>query len=57
MPRSRSFVAKLSGNDLTYDARLLEGNPPANGRACALFVDVIGTPMSYAGAVRRAWRR
>ena len=51
---------QLSGDDLTYDARLLEGTPPANGGACALFIDVIGmpaTPMSYAGAARRAWRR
>jgi hypothetical protein len=51
---------QLSGNDLTYDARVLEGTPPANGGACALFIDVIGmpaTPMSYAGAARRAWRR
>jgi hypothetical protein len=51
---------QLSGNDLTYDARLLEGTPPANGGACALFIDVIGmpaTPMSYAGVARRAYRR
>ncbi len=51
---------QLSGNDLTYDARILEGTPPANGGACALFIDVIGmpaTPFSYAGAARRAWRR
>ena len=51
---------RLSGNDLTYDARILEGTPPANGGACALFIDVIGmpaTPMSYAGAARRAYRR
>ncbi len=51
---------QLSGNDLTYDARVLEGTPPTNGGACALFIDVIGmpaTPMSYAGAARRAWRR
>jgi hypothetical protein len=51
---------QLSGDDLTYDARLLEGTPPANGAACALFIDIIGmpaTPMSYAGAARRAWRR
>jgi hypothetical protein len=51
---------QLSDNDLTYDARILEGTPPANGGACALFIDVIGmpaTPMSYAGAARRAWRR
>ena len=51
---------QLSGNDLTYDARLLEGTLPANGGACALFIDIIGmpaTPMSYAGVARRAWRR
>ena len=51
---------QLSGDDLTYNARILEGTPPANGGACALFIDIIGmpaTPMSYAGAARRAWRR
>jgi hypothetical protein len=51
---------QLFGDDLTYDVRLLEGTPPANGGACALFIDIIGmpaTPMSYAGAARRAWRR
>jgi len=51
---------QLSGDDLTYDVRLLEGTAPANGGACALFIDIIGmpaTPMSYAGAARRAWRR
>jgi hypothetical protein len=51
---------QLSGDDLTYDARILEGTPPANAGACALFIDIIGmpaTPMSYAGVARRAWRR
>jgi hypothetical protein len=51
---------QLSGNDLTYDVRLLEGTPPANGGACALFIDIIGmpaTPMSYAGVARRSFRR
>src|SRR5438046_10641114 len=51
---------QLSGNDLTYDARILEGTPPANGGACALFIDIIGmpaTPMSYAGVARRGFRR
>lgn len=51
---------QLSGNDLTYDARILEGTPPTNAGACALFIDIIGmpaTPMSYAGVARRAWRR
>jgi hypothetical protein len=51
---------QLSGNDLTYNARILEGTPSAIGGACALFIDIIGmpaTPFSYAGAARRAWRR
>jgi hypothetical protein len=51
---------QLSGNDLTYDARILEGTPPASGGACALFIDIIGmpaTPMSYAGVARRTFRR
>src|SRR5438067_11032290 len=51
---------QLAGNDLTYDVRILEGTPPAKGGACALFIDIIcmpATPMSYAGAARRAWRR
>ena len=51
---------KLSGEDLTYDTRILEGTLPAEGGSCALFIDVIGmpaTPMSYAGVARRAWRR
>ena len=51
---------QLSGNDLTYDARILEGTPPTNAEGCALFIDIIGmpaTPMSYAGVARRAWRR
>jgi hypothetical protein len=51
---------QLSGDDLTYDVRLLEGTPPVNGGACALFIDIIGmpaTPMSYAGVARRSFRR
>src|SRR5437867_7736458 len=51
---------QLSGNDLTYDARILEGTPPVDGGACALFIDIIGmpaTPMSYAGVARRSFRR
>ena len=51
---------QLSGEDLTYDTRILEGTLPAEGGSCALFIDVIGmpaTPMSYAGVARRAYRR
>jgi hypothetical protein len=42
------------------DARLLEGTPPTNGGACALFIDIIGIPaasMSYDGVARRPYRR
>jgi hypothetical protein len=51
---------QLSGNDLTYDARILEGSLRANGGPCALFIDIIGmpaTPVSYAGVARRTFRR
>ncbi len=51
---------RLTGEDLTYDVRTLEGTPPAQGGPCSLFIDVIGmplTPYSYAGAERRAYRR
>ncbi len=51
---------RMSGEDLTYDVRTLEGTPPAQGGACSLFIDIIGmplTPRSYAGAERRAYRR
>jgi hypothetical protein len=51
---------RISGDDLTYDVRSLEGTPPAQGGACSLFIDIIGmplTPYSYAGAERRAFRR
>ena len=51
---------RMSGDDLTYDVRSLEGTPPTQGGACSLFIDIIGmplTPMSYAGVERRAVRR
>lgn len=51
---------RLSGSDLSYDVTLLEGSLPNTSGACSLFIDIIGmplTPMSYAGAARRAWRR
>jgi hypothetical protein len=50
---------RLAGGDLTYDVQILEGSPPDHGGATSLFIDVIGmplTPMSYAGAARRAYR-
>jgi len=48
------------GSTLTYDVKVLEGDPSVEGGSCSLFIDVIGmprTPYSYAGAARRAWRR
>jgi hypothetical protein len=51
---------KLEGRDLSYRVDLLEGQPPASGGAASLFIDIIGlplTPVSFAGARRRMWRR
>ena len=42
------------------NAKVLEGATSISGGECALFIDIIGcprTPMSYAGAARRAYRR
>jgi hypothetical protein len=50
----------LSGDTLTYDVRVLEGNLPSTGGAASLFIDIIGrplTPMSFAGVARRSARR
>jgi hypothetical protein len=51
---------KFSGDTLTYDVRIIQGNPSDIAEAASLFIDVIGmplTPLSYAGAARRATRR
>jgi hypothetical protein len=50
----------LSGKNLTYDVKVLEGDASIKGGECSLFIDIIGcprTPYSYAGAARRDWRR
>jgi len=50
----------LTGDDLSYDIRVLQGEVPAKGGEGSLFIDIIGRPMtpgSVAGAERRAWRR
>lgn len=50
----------LSGNNLTYNAKVLEGAASVRGEECSLFIDIIGcpaTPMSYAGVARRTVRR
>ena len=51
---------ELSGNDLSYDVVILDGEMPASGGPSALFIDVIGrpaTPVSAAGMHRRDRRR
>jgi hypothetical protein len=51
---------ELTGDQMTYDVRVLQGKLPDNAEAASLFVDVVGmplTPVSYAGAARRATRR
>jgi hypothetical protein len=35
----------ISGDDLTYEVRLLEGTPPPHG-ACSLFIDVYAAPFA-----------
>ncbi len=50
----------LNGEQMTYDVRVLQGKLPDNADAVSLFIDVVGmplTPVSYAGAARRASRR
>ena len=50
----------LTGRDLSYEVSVLEGDLPASGAAASLFIDIIGmplTPVSFAGANRRMWRR
>jgi hypothetical protein len=51
---------QLKGDDLTYHVAILEGQMPAQGGICSLFIDIIGmpfTPLSYAGVARRWTRR
>jgi hypothetical protein len=51
---------RLEGKDLSYNVKVLEGKLPARGGAASLFIDIIGmplTPISFAGARRRMWRR
>jgi hypothetical protein len=51
---------KLTGPDLTYSIKVLDGTLPAKAGACSLFIDPIGrplSPMSVAGVRRRERRR
>jgi hypothetical protein len=50
----------LEGENLSYTVESLEGDMPASGAEVSVFIDVIGmplTPVSFAGARRRAYRR
>ena len=50
----------LSGDDLSYTAKILEGEVPASAGLASLFIDIIGmplTPLSFAGGRWRMWRR
>jgi hypothetical protein len=50
----------LQGENLAYKVKVLEGEMPARANDVSLFIDVIGmplTPVSYAGAARRTYRR
>jgi len=50
----------LDGDNLTYTVKVLKGDMPAEGTEVAVFIDIIGrplTPLSYAGVARRSFRR
>jgi hypothetical protein len=50
----------LTGSDLSYEAKVLDGTLPAEASACTLFIDPFGNPLSpvsAAGMNRRARRR
>jgi hypothetical protein len=50
----------LTGSDLSYGAKVLEGTLPARSAGCTLFIDPFGrplSPVSVAGMNRRSRRR
>jgi len=50
----------LQDESLNYTVRLVSGDMPATGTDVSVFIDIIGmplTPLSFAGARRRAYRR
>jgi hypothetical protein len=50
----------LTGDDLAYTIKILQGEMPAKAADVSVFIDIIGrpwTPLSYAGVARRAYRR
>lgn len=51
---------ELSGEDLSYTVEVIQGEMPESGAEVSVFIDIIGrplTPVSFAGADRRAFRR
>lgn len=51
---------ELSGRNLTYTVKLVDGQMPEKGAEVSVFIDIIGmplTPLSYAGVARRSFRR
>jgi len=51
---------RLEGDRLTFDVRVLEGDLAAADGPAAVFIDIIGmplTPLSFAGVARRTARR
>jgi hypothetical protein len=51
---------KLEGDTLTFDVDVLEGDLAGADGAAAVFIDLIGrplTPLSFAGVARRSFRR
>ena len=50
----------LDNDTLTYTVKVIEGEMPTEGTEVAVFIDIIGrplTPLSYAGVARRSFRR
>lgn len=51
---------QLEGEDLTYNAAILEGDLPNKSGPCSLFIDPVGrplSPVSVMGVRRRSRRR
>ncbi len=51
---------ELKGDRLAYTVKILQGELPEQGADVSVFIDIIGmpmTPLSYAGAARRGYRR
>ncbi len=52
-------VPRVKGNDLTFDVRILEGDPPTTSGPASFFIDNIGNPLSPGsmGGIHRRHRR